>query len=113
MTMFYGTPDRFASYASIPQYISSDIRSLFLENSEYMSFDMTEPDRVTIRLESDRMRGKLSSFSQLLRLLTHFRSYFGRQDHAGHLDRIYFLYRPDVTSTRMGVGRFDCQYQRR
>lgn len=53
----YGTTDRFATYASIPQYISSDIRSLFLENSEYMSFDMTEPDRVTIRLESDKMRG--------------------------------------------------------
>jgi alpha-glucosidase (family GH31 glycosyl hydrolase) len=29
-----------------------------MENSEYMSFDMTQSDRVTIRLESDKMRGK-------------------------------------------------------
>lgn len=53
----YGSADIFATYASIPQYISTDIRCLFMENSEYMSFDMTEPDRVSIRLESDKMRG--------------------------------------------------------
>lgn len=53
----YGTTDNFATYASIPQYISSDIRCLFMENSEYMSFDMTQLDRVTIRLESDVMKG--------------------------------------------------------
>jgi hypothetical protein len=28
-----------------------------MENYEYMSFDMTQPDRVTVRLESDKMRG--------------------------------------------------------
>lgn len=53
-----GSPtDYFATYASIPQYISTDVRCLFMENSEYMSFDMTQADRVSIRLESDKMRG--------------------------------------------------------
>jgi hypothetical protein len=54
----YGTTDYFATYASIPQYISSDIRSIAMENYEYMSFDMTDPTRVTIRLDADKMTGK-------------------------------------------------------
>lgn len=35
-----------------------------MENSEYMSFDLTEPDRVTIRLQADVVQG----ISFLLRL---------------------------------------------
>jgi alpha-glucosidase (family GH31 glycosyl hydrolase) len=72
--------DDTASYASIPQYISSDIRSLFLENSEYMSFDMTEPDCVTIRLESDRMIGRILDGRTMLDLLTEYTSYTGRMN---------------------------------
>jgi hypothetical protein len=52
-----GTADSFASYASIPHYISSDVRSLFMENSEYTSFDLRQPDRVQIRIESDKIQG--------------------------------------------------------
>lgn len=56
--MFGGNTDNFATYASIPQYITSDVRCLFMENSEYMSFDLTELDRVSIRIESDHIKGK-------------------------------------------------------
>lgn len=30
-----------------------------MENSEYMSFDLTQPDRVTIRIESEVVKGKV------------------------------------------------------
>ncbi|CEP11093.1 hypothetical protein [Parasitella parasitica] len=74
----YGSADNFATYASVPQYISSDIKCLFMENSEYMSFDMTEPDRVSIRLESDRMRGRILDGITMLDLITEYTSYAGR-----------------------------------
>ncbi|KAI8641325.1 glycosyl hydrolases family 31-domain-containing protein [Parasitella parasitica] len=74
----YGSADNFATYASVPQYISSDIRCLFMENSEYMSFDMTELDRVSIRLESDRMRGRILDGITMLDLITEYTSFAGR-----------------------------------
>lgn len=90
-----GPADNFATYASIPQYISSDIRCLFMENSEYMSFDLTAPDRVTIRLESDVMRGnfekKVGRKKKFYHVLMYkstvteyrfIRSYFGWKDYA-------------------------------
>ncbi|HEY6673420.1 MAG TPA: twin-arginine translocation signal domain-containing protein, partial [Rubrobacteraceae bacterium] len=39
-----GTP--YTSGASVPHYITSEMRSLFLENYEYSSFDLREEDRV-------------------------------------------------------------------
>ncbi|KAI8991603.1 glycosyl hydrolases family 31-domain-containing protein [Mycotypha africana] len=74
----YGTADLYATYASVPQYISSDVRSLFLENTEYMSFDMTQPERVTIRLESDKMKGRILDGRTMLDLLTEYTSFAGR-----------------------------------
>ncbi|KAL9545801.1 hypothetical protein MBANPS3_006978 [Mucor bainieri] len=74
----YGSADNFATYASVPQYISSDIRCLLMENSEYMSFDMTEPDRISIRLESDTMRGRILDGRTMLDLITEYTSYAGR-----------------------------------
>ncbi|GAA5802552.1 hypothetical protein HPULCUR_008022 [Helicostylum pulchrum] len=73
-----GPTDTFATYASIPQYISSDIRCLFMENSEYMSFDLTEPDRVTIRLETNVVQGRILDGRTMLDLLTEYTSYAGR-----------------------------------
>jgi hypothetical protein len=85
----YGATDTFATYASIPQYISSDIRCLFMENSEYMSFDLTQPDRVTVRLECDVMKGKkkMGKYSEFEKLqyfsnTLSCRSYFGWKDYA-------------------------------
>ncbi|MBA2534137.1 MAG: twin-arginine translocation signal domain-containing protein, partial [Rubrobacter sp.] len=41
-----GTP--YTSYASVPHYMTSETRSLFLENYEYSTFDLRESDRVQI-----------------------------------------------------------------
>jgi alpha-glucosidase len=38
--------DPYTSYASVPHYITSEARSLFLENYEYSTFDLREDDRV-------------------------------------------------------------------
>lgn len=74
----YSNSDNFATYASVPQYISSDIRCLFMENSEYMSFDLTQPDRVTIRIESEVVKGRILDGKTMLDLVTEYTSYAGR-----------------------------------
>ncbi|RCH90520.1 hypothetical protein CU097_010011 [Rhizopus azygosporus] len=79
--MFGGNTDNFATYASIPQYITSDVRCLFMENSEYMSFDLTELDRVSIRIESDHVKGRILDGKTMLDLLTDYTLYTGRMLH--------------------------------
>ncbi|KAI8375380.1 glycosyl hydrolases family 31-domain-containing protein [Choanephora cucurbitarum] len=74
----FSSVDNFATYASIPQYITSDIRCMLIENTEYMSFDLTELDRVTVRLESDKMKGRILDGKTMLDLLTEYTSYVGR-----------------------------------
>ena len=52
-----GTP--FSSYACVPHYITSEARSLFLENYEYSTFDLREKDRVQIGAFTSTMRGQI------------------------------------------------------
>jgi hypothetical protein len=40
--------DPYTSYASVPHYLMSEARSLFLENYEYSTFDLREDDRVQV-----------------------------------------------------------------
>ncbi|KAI9266997.1 glycosyl hydrolases family 31-domain-containing protein [Sporodiniella umbellata] len=70
--------DTFATYASIPQYITSDMRCLFMENSEYMSFDLTESDRVSIRVDSSSLKGRILDGKTMLDLLEDYTSFTGR-----------------------------------
>jgi sulfoquinovosidase len=49
--------DPYTSYASVPHYITSESRSLFLENYEYSTFDLREDDRVQIGVFSSSMKG--------------------------------------------------------
>ena len=71
-----GTP--YTSYASVPHYITSEMRSLFLENSEYSSFDLTEDDRVRIEVFSSRMRGQILSGETPAELIEEYTEYSGR-----------------------------------
>ena len=41
-----------SSYASVPHYVTSGSRSLFLENYEYSSFDLRDADRVQVEVFS-------------------------------------------------------------
>ncbi|KAI8146758.1 glycosyl hydrolases family 31-domain-containing protein [Fennellomyces sp. T-0311] len=76
---FSGDDGHCASYVSVPQFISTDKRCLFLETSEYASFNLIEPDRVTIRVDTrDGLVGRLIDGDSMLDLITEYTSYAGR-----------------------------------
>lgn len=65
-------------YYATPQYLTSDNRSLFLENTEYAVFDFTDPDVNRLRLYSPHMRGRVLQGSSALALVERFTEYTGR-----------------------------------
>jgi alpha-glucosidase len=71
-----GTP--FTSYASVPHYITSEARSLFLENYEYSTFDFREKDRVQVCVFSSDMRGQILGADTPGGLIEQFTEYSGR-----------------------------------
>jgi alpha-glucosidase (family GH31 glycosyl hydrolase) len=71
-----GTP--YTSGASVPHYITSEMRSLFLENYEYSSFDLREEDRVQVEVFSSRMAGQILSGDTPAELIEQYTEYSGR-----------------------------------
>jgi alpha-glucosidase (family GH31 glycosyl hydrolase) len=71
-----GTP--YTSYASVPHYITSEMRSIFLENYEYSSFDQKKEDRVQIEVFSSRMGGQILSGETPVELIEAYTEYSGR-----------------------------------
>jgi alpha-glucosidase len=43
------------SYVAIPQYVTNENRSLFLENTEYSVFDLRQADQVNVRVFASQM----------------------------------------------------------
>src|SRR5215217_7996881 len=71
-----GTP--YNSGACVPHYITSKMRSLFLENYEYSSFDLRKEDRVQIGVFSSRMRGQILGGDTPAELIAQYTEYSGR-----------------------------------
>ena len=71
-----GTP--YTGYASVPHYVTSEMRSLFLENYEYSSFDLTEDDRVQVEVFSPSMRGQILNGETPAGLIEEYTEYSGR-----------------------------------
>ena len=71
-----GSP--YTSGASVPHYITSEMRSLFLENYEYSSFDLREEDKVQVEVFSSRMAGQILSGVTPAELIEHYTEYSGR-----------------------------------
>jgi alpha-glucosidase len=71
-----GTP--YTSYACVPHYVTSKMRSLFLENYQYSSFDLREEDKVQIEVFSSRMRGQILSADTPVGLIEQYTEYSGR-----------------------------------
>jgi alpha-glucosidase len=71
-----GSP--YTSGASVPHYITSQMRSLFLENYEYSSFDLREQDRVQVEVFSSRMTGQILSGETPVELIERYTEYSGR-----------------------------------
>lgn len=64
--------------APVPQYITSQLRSLFLENSEFSMFDMRSSDHVAVKLFSGTMTGRVIFGATPLDLIREYTSYSGR-----------------------------------
>jgi sulfoquinovosidase len=71
-----GSP--YTSGASVPHYITSEARSIFLENYEYSSFDLREEDRVQVEVFSSRMAGQILSGESPAELIELYTEYSGR-----------------------------------
>ncbi|MBO1908173.1 alpha-glucosidase [Microvirga sp. 3-52] len=72
-----GTP--FVTEAPVPHYLTSRLRSLFLENTEYSTFDMRRPDRIDIKVWSAAMTGRILYGRTPLKLIEAFTEYSGRR----------------------------------
>jgi Glycosyl hydrolases family 31 len=70
--------DPFSSYASVPHYITSEARSLFLQNYEYSTFDLREKDRVQVCVFGPRMRGQILSAGSPEGSIEQYTRYSGR-----------------------------------
>lgn len=66
------------TYYAVPQYITNTAKSLFLEDTQYSVFDLTDAARVRVRLFNGRMTGRILAGNTLLDLITRFTEYSGR-----------------------------------
>lgn len=70
--------DPYTSYASVPHYLTSEMRSLFLENYEYSSFDLRDERRVRVEVFSPRMEGQILNGDTPAELIGEYTEYAGR-----------------------------------
>ena len=66
------------TYAAVPHYLTSQGRSLFLENSEVTVFDLESPEAVEIKLFGTSLRGRILHGETPLDLIREYTSYAGR-----------------------------------
>jgi sulfoquinovosidase len=71
-----GTP--FVTEAPVPHYLTSRLRSLFLENNEYSTFDMRQPDQIEVKVWAAGMTGRILYGRTPLELIEAFTEYSGR-----------------------------------
>ncbi len=71
-----GTP--YLTEAPAPHYITSQLRSLFLENREYSVFDMRDANFVEVKLFSGAMTGRILFGRSPLNLIEEYTTYAGR-----------------------------------
>ena len=73
-----GGGNPYITEAPAPHFITSRLRSMFLENSEYSTFDMRSFDRVTIKVWSATMTGRVLYGETPLDLIEAYTEYAGR-----------------------------------
>lgn len=61
-----------------PQYITSKLNSLFLENKEYAVFNLKVADRIEVKLFSDSLTGRIIYGKTPLELIKEYTAYSGR-----------------------------------
>lgn len=70
--------DAYTTYIGVPQYLTSERRSMMLENTEYVVFDLREDDRATVRLSAGHMTGRILLGDSMMELLERYTEYSGR-----------------------------------
>nr|MDQ3831688.1 hypothetical protein [Candidatus Tectomicrobia bacterium] len=78
LTQNGGGGNPFVTEMVAPHYISTKLRSLFLENKEYNEFDLREADRVEIKLFANVLTGRILYGATPLDLIEEYTSYAGR-----------------------------------
>ncbi len=68
----------FNSYAPIPHFISSKLRSIALENTEYSIFDFRNNDRIHIQSYSPKLKARLIFGAQPLDLISEYSKLSGK-----------------------------------
>jgi alpha-glucosidase len=68
----------YSSYAGVPHYITSQIRSLYLENYEFSVFDLRKSDRVQIMVFSNELTGDILYGETPTELITAYTAQNGR-----------------------------------
>ena len=66
------------TYYAVPQYISNHNKSLFLENTDYSVFDLTDANQVSVRVFSGEVTGRVLAGDSMLQLIERFTAYTGR-----------------------------------
>jgi alpha-glucosidase (family GH31 glycosyl hydrolase) len=66
------------TYAAVPHFLTSRLRSLFLENTEVSTFDLRDEARITVELFSSTMRGRIVAGTTPLELIEEYTTYAGR-----------------------------------
>ena len=69
-----------STYYAAPHYLTSRMRSLFLEDTEYAVFDFTRDEVISMKLFSHRMTGRILYGSSPLELIQRFTDYAGRME---------------------------------
>jgi sulfoquinovosidase len=68
----------YATYAAVPHYISSRMRSLFLENNQYAVFDLRHNDRVQVFAFAPNLSGRILYGRDPEALISEYTSWAGR-----------------------------------
>ncbi|KAJ4978649.1 hypothetical protein NE237_009429 [Protea cynaroides] len=76
--------DSSTTYAPSPFYMTSKMRSLYLEGYSYSVFDLTKPDRVQIMTHGDSMQGRILHGSSPCELIGRFTETIGRPSEIPH-----------------------------
>lgn len=66
-----------STYVAVPHLLTSEGRSLFLENDEPSIFDLTQPDHLEVRLLSNAMEGRIAAGPPMA-LVEAYTAYAGR-----------------------------------
>lgn len=68
----------YTTYAGVPHYMTSRMRSLFLTTYEYAVFDLRQVDRAQIQLWAPRMAGRILHGESPAQLIKEYTAYAGR-----------------------------------